>query len=268
MTPTQKAFIIASLIYLLLGLLVWTLFFNSITVPSTTSPLPLTLNMFASNPVQKNTPPSNQPTPDSQPSNLIQPTPQQPKKPTHKKQPAKPTPPKNTPPSHNKPNSLKTQTASKKTQPKQPKPSPPSKKPVKTPPPATKTHPKQTPLSTMAQTPTTTQPSSKPTPTYNKAIEQQYLQTLSQEIRQYAQQHYPYRARRRHQQGTVILSFTLHPDGKITHLQLHQSSGYSALDRAALTVIQQHMQAQFKPFPKEMPQQPKNIRVPIQYSLQ
>ena len=51
--------------------------------------------------------------------------------------------------------------------------------------------------------------------------------------------HYPDAAVRRNWQGDVILQFTLLPDGHLEHIRIHQSSGYKALDDAALHALQQ-----------------------------
>ena len=48
---------------------------------------------------------------------------------------------------------------------------------------------------------------------------------------------YPLPARKRGWQGEVILAFFLEPDGRITGARIARSSGYSVLDRAALTAL-------------------------------
>jgi TonB family protein len=101
-----------------------------------------------------------------------------------------------------------------------------------------------------------------------KAIEARYLAGLSQTLSRYAQQNYPHRARRRHQQGKVVIQFTLYPDGRIANIQLAAPSPHAQLNQAALSVLTEQMQKHYKPFPPELPKQPKKIVVPIQYSLQ
>lgn len=54
-----------------------------------------------------------------------------------------------------------------------------------------------------------------------------------------AQQVYPNSALTMKRQGRASVSFTLAPDGSITHLQLAQSSGTNSLDQAALTAVTQ-----------------------------
>ncbi|MBI3187814.1 MAG: energy transducer TonB, partial [Gammaproteobacteria bacterium] len=51
--------------------------------------------------------------------------------------------------------------------------------------------------------------------------------------------YYPDAALRRNWQGDVILQFTLLPDGHLDHIRIHQSSGYKALDDAAIHALQQ-----------------------------
>lgn len=51
--------------------------------------------------------------------------------------------------------------------------------------------------------------------------------------------YYPDVALRRNWQGDVILQFTLLPDGHLDHIRIHQSSGYKALDDAAIHALQQ-----------------------------
>lgn len=49
---------------------------------------------------------------------------------------------------------------------------------------------------------------------------------------------YPEEAASLQQQGKVIVTFTLHPNGLITHLHIQHSSGYADLDQAALTTLE------------------------------
>ena len=55
---------------------------------------------------------------------------------------------------------------------------------------------------------------------------------------------YPRSARRAGHEGTVKLSFTVSPLGKVTSIQISQSSGHSSLDQAALSAIRKW---RFKP---------------------
>ncbi|MCB1735930.1 MAG: energy transducer TonB [Gammaproteobacteria bacterium] len=52
------------------------------------------------------------------------------------------------------------------------------------------------------------------------------------------QKRYPFTSRRRGQQGTATVAFTLTPTGLIQDAEVDQSSGYAPLDRAALDAVQ------------------------------
>ncbi len=49
---------------------------------------------------------------------------------------------------------------------------------------------------------------------------------------------YPTNAQILHQQGTVILDFTLHVSGEITDIKIEKSSGFGLLDDAAIAAVQ------------------------------
>jgi len=98
-------------------------------------------------------------------------------------------------------------------------------------------------------------------------IEQQYLGRLQATIARYAVDSYPRRAKRRHWQGKVIIEFTLLKQGKITRLKIIESSGRALLDEAAIGIIQERMQNQFDPFPKEISRSTWTITLPIGYTL-
>lgn len=51
--------------------------------------------------------------------------------------------------------------------------------------------------------------------------------------------YYPDAARRRNWHGEVVLEFTLLRNGQLDHIKVHHSSGYHALDEAALHALQQ-----------------------------
>ncbi|PLA74111.1 hypothetical protein CYQ88_07675 [Hydrogenovibrio sp. SC-1] len=97
--------------------------------------------------------------------------------------------------------------------------------------------------------------------------EVQYTQRLAQHLSRLAQKNYPRMAKRRLQQGNVILQFTLQPNGQIQQLQLIDASNYRLLNEAALDIIRKSMDYQYLPFPSEMPKKPIRIQVPINYIL-
>lgn len=49
---------------------------------------------------------------------------------------------------------------------------------------------------------------------------------------------YPMAARRRHEEGVVKVGYQLLPDGQIQHVEVLESSGFSDLDRAAVSAVQ------------------------------
>ncbi len=98
-------------------------------------------------------------------------------------------------------------------------------------------------------------------------LKRRYLDALRRTIAQLAQDSYPYRARRRGLEGTVVLSFVINQDGRINHLRLHQSSGYTLLDEAARQVIEEEMRMRFRPFPQGLNLSQIEVSIPIRYQL-
>lgn len=97
--------------------------------------------------------------------------------------------------------------------------------------------------------------------------EKTYLSTLAQQLAQFAQNTYPRRAKRRHWEGTVTLSFTIFPNGRIAEVRVIDSSRRDILDQAALDIIKERMHSHFKPFPDEIKRTQWQIQVPIRYEL-
>ncbi len=104
-------------------------------------------------------------------------------------------------------------------------------------------------------------------PAVDPGVKRRYLERLRRTIAQLAQDSYPYRARRRGQQGTVTLRFTIHANGRITHLSLAATSGFHLLDEAALAVIDEGMQRHFEPFPDTLRLPRLEVTIPIRYRL-
>lgn len=73
---------------------------------------------------------------------------------------------------------------------------------------------------------------------------------------------YPEEARRNHQEGDVIVSFTQLPSGEIIDLVIEKSSGYKLLDDATLALIKRSAPN----LPKSVTG-PRHISIPINYSL-
>ena len=76
---------------------------------------------------------------------------------------------------------------------------------------------------------------------------------------------YPARARRRGDQGTVILAFTLNRDGSLKHYEIRQSSGSKALDLEVKKLIRRA--APFPAIPGNISQDQLELSVPISFTL-
>jgi protein TonB len=76
---------------------------------------------------------------------------------------------------------------------------------------------------------------------------------------------YPASARFHHQQGVVVLRFSMDRDGRVLSARIEKSSGVEALDQETLALIQR-AQPLPKP-PTEMPGNPIELTVPIEFSL-
>jgi protein TonB len=111
-------------------------------------------------------------------------------------------------------------------------------------------------------TPDTTQTKTSDASRINQ-LRLQYRQALLELIE--ANKFYPKRARRKHQQGTATITFTIHRDGSISSLQLQESSGFAALDKAALVVIQNI--GHYDPLPVELDLSRWKFVIPISYKL-
>ena len=72
--------------------------------------------------------------------------------------------------------------------------------------------------------------------TQNKVAADLIRQKITIEFSRYF--YYPDAARRRHWQGDVVLQFTLLPDGHLNQIRIHQSSGFTSLDEAAVQALQ------------------------------
>lgn len=90
-----------------------------------------------------------------------------------------------------------------------------------------------------------------------------FQRTLLSHIARYRT--YPDQARRDHAQGTVLLVFAMRRDGTVSDVWVKTSSGYHALDRAAVDTIRN---AQPLPrIPSDLPDQ-LNISMPVTFNLQ
>ena len=77
--------------------------------------------------------------------------------------------------------------------------------------------------------------------------------------------HYPAAARFQHQQGVVLLRFSMDREGRVLSARIEKSSGVASLDQETLALIQR-AQPLPKP-PTEVPGNPIELVVPIEFSL-
>ncbi|MDN5939205.1 MAG: energy transducer TonB, partial [Salinisphaera sp.] len=76
--------------------------------------------------------------------------------------------------------------------------------------------------------------------------------------------HYPWQARRRHQQGVVELYFVINRQGRVLEWQLRASSGFALLDQAVKKMIRN---ADLPPFPESMHISRMQVSIPVQFQL-
>jgi len=135
--------------------------------------------------------------------------------------------------------------------PEKPKPRPDKKKPAKpkketqqaAAPAKAESKPVQTPApaavspSQPAKTQTAPAKPAAPKATQNAAISDEPVRITNPTLAGNCPAKYPERARRRNQEGTVVLRFTIGTDGKPYDISVVQSSGHSLLDEAAQEII-------------------------------
>lgn len=95
------------------------------------------------------------------------------------------------------------------------------------------------------------------------SIKAQYKAQLKRLIE--SNKHYPRRAKRMGREGEVLVSFLVLADGTIKQLDIQNSSGSSALDKAALDAVQSV--SGLLPFPEEIKRHSWKFTVPITYKL-
>ena len=76
---------------------------------------------------------------------------------------------------------------------------------------------------------------------------------------------YPPEVKKRKQQGTVVLAFSINRAGEVLASRIRTSSGYPLLDRAALDMLARA--APLPPMPDSMSRERLHLAVPIEYSL-
>ena len=93
------------------------------------------------------------------------------------------------------------------------------------------------------------------------------LKSYLQQVRSLLDQnkHYPALARRQHQEGVVVLRFTIAACGRIEATQLLRSSGHSLLDQEALETVRRVKS--FPPFPPALNRERLTIELPLAFRL-
>ena len=76
---------------------------------------------------------------------------------------------------------------------------------------------------------------------------------------------YPIRARKRGWQGQVIVSFNINERGQLNNVRLAKSSGYSLLDRSAITAIAKLENIALPNFMGRL--QAMELQLPVRYEL-
>ena len=95
------------------------------------------------------------------------------------------------------------------------------------------------------------------------SVEQAYKTALQAEIARHRS--YPRIARRLRQEGTVEVGFVVLADGRLTDIELVDSSGYELLDHAAVKAVRDVRQ--FRPIPSELARKRWNLSVPLNFRL-
>ncbi|WP_199930334.1 energy transducer TonB [Sedimenticola thiotaurini] len=76
---------------------------------------------------------------------------------------------------------------------------------------------------------------------------------------------YPRRARRRHQQGVVMLYFVMNRQGQVLHYEIRKSSGYALLDREVSEMIKRAQP--LPPMPATLTGSRLELVVPVEFAL-
>lgn len=95
------------------------------------------------------------------------------------------------------------------------------------------------------------------------AVRESYLEALANALHRHKR--YPRKARRRDEQGTVMLSFVIERDGRLVDRRIATSSGFDRLDHAALATL--HRLDRFQPIPEALGRERWPISVPIEFRL-
>lgn len=103
-----------------------------------------------------------------------------------------------------------------------------------------------------------------PNPAPNLAeLRSGYLSALRSAIA--ANKYYPDSARRRQEQGMALVAFVLEADGRIHRVQVDTSSGFAAIDEAAVAAVERL--GRFQPIPRELQRERWELKVPISFAI-
>lgn len=114
-------------------------------------------------------------------------------------------------------------------------------------------------------TPQRSRPQQRATPVRanNKAAEQRYKSQLHRLISK--QKRYPARAKRKHEEGTVTISFIIYRNGRIQNIRVVRSSGSQTLDQAAINAVKQSSNR--LPIPATIQRNQWQFTLPLVYRL-
>ena len=96
-----------------------------------------------------------------------------------------------------------------------------------------------------------------------RALTRGYLKDLTRTL--HRRKHYPPDALRQRLQGTVMVSITIDPRGRIEDVAIKRSSGHAVLDRSALLAVRQAGQLPLPP--SEVHWRTRAVTLPIAYVL-
>jgi TonB family protein len=96
-----------------------------------------------------------------------------------------------------------------------------------------------------------------------ESAQQRYENALSQALKK--NQSYPRRAKRRHKEGRVKVSFTIHQSGAVSDVHILNGSGSFILDKAAVKAVKKING--LMPFPKELKKSALSEVISFNYTL-
>lgn len=83
-----------------------------------------------------------------------------------------------------------------------------------------------------------------------RTVDAEYVRQWTRKIERIGNLNYPDQAKREKLSGTLILSVTLNPRGKVININIRNSSGHKILDDAAIRIVK--LAAPFAPIPKNV----------------